>query len=195
MRDAQLAALSLPKVGYATNADHGAACNIHPPPKQYCGKRLGDSALALQYGKPVAWRSPSFASATSESLARSSVSVTVKLHDVSSVGLRADVFPFNYVGGMNCTALNNKTAGTCAWAAIQLANGRQTFLNATMSVVSGGQALLLEAGMPEGSDGTVVSVSYGYGAIPLMNLYDRGTGLPVLPFNRSVSSLSSIIVV
>ena len=23
-----------PQVGYATNADHGAGCNIHPPPKQ-----------------------------------------------------------------------------------------------------------------------------------------------------------------
>ena len=37
------------KVGYATNADHGAGCNIHPPPKQYCATRLANSALALQY--------------------------------------------------------------------------------------------------------------------------------------------------
>jgi hypothetical protein len=27
-------ALKLQKVGYGTNADHGAGCNIHPPPKQ-----------------------------------------------------------------------------------------------------------------------------------------------------------------
>ena len=30
----KLAALALPNVGYATNADHGAGCNIHPPGKQ-----------------------------------------------------------------------------------------------------------------------------------------------------------------
>merc|ERR1719407_398711 len=64
MRDAQLAALALQKVGYATNADHGAGCNIHPPPKQFCGERLGDSARALQYGQKVAWRSPTYAGAT-----------------------------------------------------------------------------------------------------------------------------------
>ena len=44
MRRAQMEALRLPMVGYATNADHGAGCNIHPPPKQYCGARLGNPA-------------------------------------------------------------------------------------------------------------------------------------------------------
>ena len=34
MRDAQQMALKLPNVGYSTNADHGAGCNIHPPPKE-----------------------------------------------------------------------------------------------------------------------------------------------------------------
>lgn len=57
--DGQMAALALPKVGYATNADHGAGCKIHPLPKQYCAKRLAASAMALEYGKPVAWSSPS----------------------------------------------------------------------------------------------------------------------------------------
>merc|ERR1719293_625046 len=58
----QMSALELPKVGYATNADHGAGCNIHPPPKQYCAQRLAKSAMALEYGSQVAWRSPSFKS-------------------------------------------------------------------------------------------------------------------------------------
>merc|ERR1719240_217710 len=62
MRDAQMAAMALPNIGYATNADHGAGCNIHPPSKQYCAQRLAKSALALQYGKAIAWKSPSFAS-------------------------------------------------------------------------------------------------------------------------------------
>ena len=78
--NAQMAARTLPNVGYATNADHGAGCNIHPPAKQitgpaatstrqrskkkekkWCGTRLANSALALQYGHKVAWKSPSFA--------------------------------------------------------------------------------------------------------------------------------------
>ena len=34
MREAQMAALALPNVGYATNADHGDGCSIHPAAKQ-----------------------------------------------------------------------------------------------------------------------------------------------------------------
>ena len=33
MREAQMEALKLDMVGYATNADHGAGCNIHPRKK------------------------------------------------------------------------------------------------------------------------------------------------------------------
>merc|ERR1719188_2043807 len=64
MREAQMSALALPIVGYATNADHGSGCNIHPPAKQYCAERLAKSALSLQYGLDVPWRSPSFKSQT-----------------------------------------------------------------------------------------------------------------------------------
>ena len=61
MRQAQMEVLDDEKnIGYATNADHGAGCNIHPPSKQYCGARLGRSALALQYGKSIHWKSPSY---------------------------------------------------------------------------------------------------------------------------------------
>ena len=36
MRATQMQAFEkLENIGYATNADHGAGCNIHPPPKQY----------------------------------------------------------------------------------------------------------------------------------------------------------------
>jgi len=41
----QMSALSLPNVGYATNADHGAGCNLHPSTKQYCAKRLPSALL------------------------------------------------------------------------------------------------------------------------------------------------------
>eukprot|EP01052_Picozoa_sp_SAG31_P003073 SAG31_NODE_114_length_24318_cov_16.787481_19_plen_185_part_00 len=139
MREAQMSALALPMVGYATNADHGAGCNVHPPAKQYCSKRLADSALALNYGRKVSWRSPSFVSSTASATANS-ISVIVAFKDVSAAGLTTDVVPFNsgtvYGGGLvNCTKLNAAQPDTCAWATIQLHSGER--LNATVSVASG----------------------------------------------------------
>ena len=105
MRDTQLSALTLPNVGYATNADHGDGCNIHPPAKQWVGTRLANTALALQYGKSVVWKSPSFASASGGVVTRhagaaagaaSVVSVTVDLDNVGSRGLTTDVYPWNW---------------------------------------------------------------------------------------------------
>lgn len=190
MRDAQMAALALAKVGYATNADHGAGCDIHPPPKQYCGERLGNSALALQYARGVAWRSPEYDGVRTARATASAVSVTVGLLHVSAAGLRTDVASFNYVEGLNCTALDAKTPGTCAWASIQVAApGGQAlvrWLNAMVSVAPGGQVLVLEASGSGLEGAAVVATSYGYGAIPLMNAYDRGTGLPVLPWSRTL---------
>jgi hypothetical protein len=60
MRHAQMSALSLPRVGYATNADHGMGCNIHPAQKMFAGERLATSALALVNGLQRSWRSPTY---------------------------------------------------------------------------------------------------------------------------------------
>jgi len=185
MREAQMAALQLPKVGYSTNADHGAGCNIHPPPKQYCGARLGNSALALHYGKKIAWRSPSYKSA-SASVSATAVTVIVILNDVSPSGLTTDIYPFNYLDGkFNCTTQDMKTPGTCAWGAIELSG--TGWVNA--SAVASGQKLLLQAAVPSGIDTSTVSVvatAYGWGPIPLMNAYDKDIDLPVLPWNHTL---------
>lgn len=192
MRAAQMEALKLPKVGYATNADHGTACNIHPGPKQYCGARLGNSALALHYNKRIAWKSPSYVSASasiSSTNVTTKVTVTINLVDVSKLGLTTDIYPSNYLGlatyGLNCTALNNKTSGTCAWAAIELSG--TGWVNASMT--SEGQKLLLDTTLPLAIDMDIASVlatSYGWGSIPLMNAYDKATMLPVLPWNQTL---------
>merc|ERR1719440_2161381 len=98
IRDAQMAAVALPKVGYATNADHGAGCNIHPPAKKFSGVRLGNSALALAYGKGIAWKSPTYASAV-----RTAAGVKVEFKDLlGDLELR---YPANYVEGLNCSKL------------------------------------------------------------------------------------------
>jgi sialate O-acetylesterase len=193
----QMAALALPKVGYATNADHGAGCNIHPPPKQFCARRLAASAMAIAYGRTVAWRSPSFSSqrasvavAASANLvtnaAASLPSVTVNLRDVSIAGVRDDQYPYNYLGGtFNCT----EAAGKCAWAELQLADGK--WVNATLAVTSGGAALTLTAAaapLAGAGAGPPVASRYGWGAVPMLSVYDKQTGLPLLPWSETVAA-------
>jgi sialate O-acetylesterase len=154
MRDAQMVAAALPNVGWATNADNGDGCNIHPPAKQACAKRLANSALTVQYGKAQAWRSPTYESAVA-TLSSTSVTVTVKLKDVSAAGLRVDesrpyANPFNSSNGydslwslckeenvnVNCTAANQNCM--CGWAAILLGNA--TSWSKVECCTSGGKA-------------------------------------------------------
>ena len=56
-------ALTPPTLGYATGADHGDECNIHPNEKQWVSARLANAALALVYEKPAQWKSPTHKSA------------------------------------------------------------------------------------------------------------------------------------
>ena len=138
MRDAQMVAAALPHVGWATNADQGDGCNIHPPAKQACAERLAESALTVHYGKAQAWRSPTYESAVAI-LSSTSVTVTVKLKDVSAAGLRVDEsrphsHPFDPANGydslwslcagedtnVNCTSANQNCM--CGMAAILLGN-------------------------------------------------------------------------
>ena len=51
--------------------------------------------------------------------------------------------------------------------------------NTTISISVDGQGLVFDA-KPETLKGT----SYGWGAIPLLSVYDKGTGLPVLPWHE-----------
>jgi sialate O-acetylesterase len=208
MRAAQMGALHLDDmIGYGTNADHGAGCNIHPPPKQYVGVRLGNSALGIVYKHPAhlhTWKSPSFAGQTAApsqlaGAGAESLTLTINISDVSSE-LTADVYPWNYYEGnvpagprthlFNCSANNGGVNGTvCGWAAILTSEGE--WLNATVSVV-GRAALQFTAvrsidSAAAASDGlAVVGSSYGWAAVPMLSVYDRATMLPLLPWNTSV---------
>ena len=149
MREAQMAAATLPTVGWATNADKGDGCNIHPPAKQFCAHRLAAASLALRYSTsrspspssappapPPAkvtatataeWRSPQYLSATAV-LTSATVTVTVTLKDVSAAGLLVDAsraysnfsLCAQQNAAVNCTAANQNCM--CGWAAILLGN-------------------------------------------------------------------------
>ena len=73
------------------------------------GSRPVPTALALEYGAPVPWESPAFASQVANAASSSSPpSVTVTLSQV--VGdLQDDVYPFNYLGV--CFGLDPGTSG------------------------------------------------------------------------------------
>lgn len=204
-----MAALSLPNVGYATNADHGMGCTIHPAAKQYVSERLANAALAIQYKKDLAWKSPTFRSSSASSAdgnpVSESVSMSVTFNDVGASGLEL-LHPFNYKSPsygaatnppviIDCTATfpcgpaqNCSMAAQCAWASLQLADG--SWVNATISVSgAAANAITLTADGAALSDealaGPALGSSYGYGPIPMLSVYDKATGLPVLPWNTT----------
>jgi len=179
LRDAQYAAVALGGVGYALNADHGAGCNIHPPDKKFCAKRLAKSALALAYGQAAPWRSPTYASAT----ATGAGSATIALADVGAAGLalRASA----NAGTVDCAAAGTK--GSCAWAALQFNDAAKTWVNATVSLTADAQGMVLTAPPPAGAT-AVVATSYAYNAIPFMTVYRADADLPVRGWSRAIAA-------
>ncbi len=64
LREAQEAALKLPKTGMAVTLDIATVMNIHPPFKEEVGERLADLALSNDYGKNIPCKGPAFKSFT-----------------------------------------------------------------------------------------------------------------------------------
>eukprot|EP00797_Seminavis_robusta_P034174 Sro80_g043100.2 (222) ;mRNA; f:62557-63222 len=187
LRQSQMAALKLNNVGYSTNADMGAGCNIHPPPKQFCGYRLGKSALAIQYGHPIHWKSPSYSKAKStvdrkhKKKPKGKPSVVVQFQDISSSGLYLLKTPYNaQVKDFSC---KGKPAGTCAGAAVLL-NGKG-WVDASISIKSN-TTVTLTASTGDSRKDSIVATSYGWGSVPMMTIYDKATDLPVLPWNEKI---------
>ncbi|CAB9520745.1 Sialate O-acetylesterase [Seminavis robusta] len=192
MRQAQMAVLEvLPSIGYSTNADHGAGCNIHPPPKQFCGKRVAYSALAIQYGyDDYHWKSPSYSKATltKSPTTNNDIMVTIDLVDVTSKGLYMMMDePYNSLNGtFDCA---KQLPGTCAWASVKLSTQTE-WVNATLSIQFPNQVVFTVTKQQQlvehDDDATIEATSYGWGSVPMLTLYDAGTDLPVLPWKEPV---------
>lgn len=202
MRDAQMGAAALHGVAYATNADHGMGCAIHPAFKRPVAERLATAALAVRYNESVRWRSPRYVTAEQTTpQAEGTVTVEISLRDVSPAGLHLRR-PFNYFSpgyaaaapvAVDCTGstpvsptANVSMALMCAWASL-LVDG-VGWLNASAEATAGGRTLLLSAVLPvrTSSAARVLATSYGYGPIPMLSAYDAGTNLPVLPWNTTL---------
>ena len=192
LRQAQMQAMQLPgKVGYATNADHGDGCNIHPPDKRFCAVRLGNSALALQYGKQIAWRSPTYSKASMFYMYGVPY-VEIQLHDITTDqdGLYLLDAPYNQLPPeqLNCTALSE---GTCVSSRVFLDYDNDAgggWVDATLALSEDGNKVILRPTDTSNTTSTtkITRTSYGWGSIPMMTLYDKGTDLPVLGWNEEV---------
>ena len=85
--------------------------------------------------------------------------------------------------------------GTCGWAAIEVGGH---WLNATVSTTPDGKSLILTAPSGNGNGNndddlamnssavTPTATAYGWAPIPMLSAYDVSSGLPVLPWNRSL---------
>jgi hypothetical protein len=193
MRQAQMSGATLPNVGYATYADCGEGF-LHPTNKWRPGARLGNSALAIQFGKRVPWISPTYQSATS-STSGDTVSVTVTLGNATTL---ETVTPYNVKqcsrqmrcvadqepspggrSGIGCIPSNTSAGwagypenigGDCGWAAIQSANGG--WVNATVSIKgSGANTQLVLQAPAKLIKGEVVATSYGWGVFAMISTY------------------------
>ena len=140
------------------------------------------------HGVGINWRSPTYASGSQNF----PDTVTVWLHDVLEAGLVIKEAPNLPANAAACPGLNAKAPYTCAWAAIQFNDKAATWVNASVSLGAEKQTLVLVAeAVPTGAT-KAVATSYGWGAIPMLNVYradmDGEDGqLPVLPWNRTLA--------
>jgi len=66
LRESQALAAALPHTGLTVMLGLGEVRDIHPREKWEVGKRLGRTALAVAYGKPVSWSGPRLIETTHE---------------------------------------------------------------------------------------------------------------------------------
>ena len=111
----------------------------------------------------------------------------MSLADVSDSGLRDDQYPYNWLdGNFNCSlSPAHPDWIRCAWAELQFADG--TWVNATIAVASGGGAVTFTA-PASANAGAPVASRYGWGAVPMLSVYDKKTGLPLLPWSENVTA-------
>jgi len=172
VRDAQLAVLKLPGVGFATAVDLGDTGSpigvIHPRNKQDVGLRLSKSARAITFGEKIAYLGPTITTARVVSQPPNVViEVSFTPESVES-GLVLRTFP-------DCPVSQDE----CGWYSIQLSDSR--WYNATSTSLLQNNRVLQVSRPNSGTNLQVRGLRYGYASWPVCNLYN-GAGLPGIPF-------------
>lgn len=173
LRQAQLSPLrSLSNVAFTTAIDGvvpwSSPSDIHPTNKQLMGTRMSNQLLVLEYGVNAP-NTYAFYSSAAASGSGATVSVTVALKGcVAGCTVVPGVIPPGVA-----------TNVTAAFA-IQTNDAAMTWWNASATLASGGQGLVLTATVSS-SGLAAVATSYGRAAWPIVSAYNS-LGLPVMPW-------------
>jgi sialate O-acetylesterase len=172
-RAAQLAALALPRVGYAQATDAGDPLgpfgSIHPRNKKLIGGRLAAAALALQYGADTVWKSPSYAKGVATG-AGATATVTVTLADLPAA---SRLLP----ASDHCKTELGVPAAQCAGFYI-VGSDAKTY-NATAAPGGDGRSLVLTAAVAPGV--AAAASSFGWNSWPI-NTIMTTDNLPLQPW-------------
>jgi len=175
VREAQDMTLSLPKTGQACIIDIGEVGDIHPRNKQDVGKRVALAALAIEYGKEIAFSGPRFDKLAIEG---NKARVTFK-H--AGGGLVAKPFEdmkpdgptlAKRFGGVALTPELRPKSDVLGFA---IAGDDRKFVWAEAKIE--GAAVVVSAPGVE----KPVAVRYAWGNTPVCNLYNKAD-LPACPF-------------
>ncbi len=188
-RQAQLAALALPNVGFVCTADDSDAYDgsIHNRDKAVVGARMGAVALNMIYGMTqTPYLSPMYESAAAVTQG-TTVTVTVQVNKEGIYDGLEWVDPSfdSNTTWCPCAPPRGVCNQSCGWFGIQTSDGK--WLNATATITSDKQSIILtaEAAAP---GLTVVSTSNGYADWPVVNVFNSA-GLPLVPWPpRNVTS-------
>jgi len=173
-RQAQLAALKLPFVGYASAIDLGDPTSpfgsVHPRDKQDVGHRLSSAAINIAYGDTTqVWEGPTFASAVNNGVTNEMAKVTVTFKVTGASGLMAKA--------AMCPTTEGVPLNNCANWMLKLSNG--TWVSADEGLVNVNSVPVTVAGVKAGI--TVTGVSYAYASWPVTTLFSK-EGLPAIAF-------------
>lgn len=206
LRQAQLAALALPNVGFTTAVDTGDWINIHPPDKQNPSARLAKQALVQIYGKAIATADfPVYGGSSVTEDASGNVVVKVEIKGSLS-GL-----PIKLTATAPLAATQSSTLGKpgsvprnecvtmlgyprlpcdCGYPYIYGVNtttGVGMFLNATSAVV-GADGTSIELMVSGAADFKATASSYGRASWPMTLFFAANGGNPVIPWYSNFSS-------
>ena len=211
LRQAQLAALALPKVGLSTAIDTGDWLNIHPPDKQTVATRLADQAMFQEYELPAYNQSvwyPMYAAATLTSPPGARVvEVTVTVRDLGGRPVPLTTTPPRAASqsttlGKGPDLPRNKCvtavpqygqtfAQDCGYPSIHVTNGSaggapSISLNATARIDGADRSSIrLSAPLPASLRArslVVTATSYGRASWPMTRFFSAQNGLPLLPW-------------
>jgi len=193
LREQQRASVAqLRNAAYVTNADHGSGREIHSYRKQYAGARLANAALAIVYGRPINWRSPSYAGARQTGPG----TLKVWLSDVPAEGLTLKSPANAHIPEFSLqTCSDKKSPNNCGWARLQFDDRWRKWRRASVSIDADSKTMVLTASKPRRAT-RILASAYGWGAVPMLEVYradmeGEDGQLPVLGWNRSLETKDS----